>query len=1299
MNNRVPDRPDSSDSAGWSSFLASYQQGHWQRTANESASSRAHADAKAGAEAAGTVVPRPPSPTSIKPCSKHSRKVYYEDGQSIDSSLFFEKHKYLAAPPLPKEKRRLRHEVLLSHGFTEPQVRPSVSRYVRHARSVFRCDFASVSVACSDERSTLFLATEGSVCSRTMATLTAMGGHALLLDEDEVFVVSDISTDWRFQQLVSQHDHQGHALRFFASAPISLSTALDGERGSNLAHVGRLTIMRHDPWPEFSDNDAAILLDIAGMAQEALENDYLHKHATKVRSMQREATSLSYRLNKMADQERASQGCGRDSELGILRSPVHMSILTDSVQSLLNATSVSAIDVSSIRITGRRSLTSGKGSPHGNAREKAAPFEQFVASPFGGNSNVRDDSPQLGPEEQQEPMKASKDAVASLDDSKDEFKRPAGNTFFLPGEGDFDVDPMKPPQIIKTSGKTNIIPEIASFAQLQSLCQFFTRIRRQRLFAKPQWYEPSRDDGSDDDEADSPQDENPIGPLLPSSYALSCAIPVFTSDRTRPILLFLVTWDQDPVLDEADKLFCYTTGIIAAATTLRAQASLADRAQLDFIRSVQHELRTPLNGILGITDFLRLNLITNEKQEQLDVREDGVLANLLESIRLSGVNLSTALDDVLDFGAVSGLNRHKAVITLSDVDIAQEVHNACLDELEHISMQERQDRALRVPHNLYSAVPSFVVKIDNALLHTKFRADQPKLKKILCKIISNALRFTDQDGIVQVLAEPTREIPPLSSRRQSIVTPVSADVQWVDFVVEDKGIGMSEEFLTKSLFTPFSKVNSFSQGVGLGVTIAASLVGELGGHLSVQSKEMEGTTVRISLPLEKIRGVVSPRETPTSLDVTYAPFQHSYPVGTATFFGFDERPGHQAVLDLIRTRLSQVGVRFVAAHAHEAPDLVVAHEDGLNKTLSDDSEAIAADSKSRSSSSLSLPKPTVPYGKTVIVTRRPINSLVNQNLEGRIVWFMRPPFGQESLMHMDRFLAGQDEASDASGGHCTVMSPTSEVVMAMQDARRASEAAITQAEGAGDSAFAAMKINLDQLSDSRRSKSSNNTVPSPSRLSNASLSTSAHTELSSDATPVKMMTSDGTVTDAQKAVEEQALPAPSAPVASSDKEGLGPFRVLVVEDNPVNMKLITNVLQKGGFSFVEAKDGQEAVSQYKAFEPSVVLLDISLPIMDGFEACIKMRQCVLKHVPRIIAVTALSSVDDRAKGLEICGMDDWRTKPLSIRTLRADLFAWKQEWESAWGAAVGPAGPPPPVTAAVAVPTSTTGELTIVSAQ
>jgi CheY-like chemotaxis protein len=138
------------------------------------------------------------------------------------------------------------------------------------------------------------------------------------------------------------------------------------------------------------------------------------------------------------------------------------------------------------------------------------------------------------------------------------------------------------------------------------------------------------------------------------------------------------------------------------------------------------------------------------------------------------------------------------------------------------------------------------------------------------------------------------------------------------------------------------------------------------------------------------------------------------------------------------------------------------------------------------------------------------------------------------------------------------------------------------------------------------------------------------------------------------------------------------FSVLIVEDNPINMRMLEACVKKTRCSYKVAFDGKQAVEMYKEMQPngpSVVLLDISLPIMDGFEACKAMRAYSksLKAgdemdrdtvvTPRIVAITALSSPQDVESGLAI-GMDEWRVKPANLPKLTADLVRWKKEWQA-----------------------------------
>ena len=133
-----------------------------------------------------------------------------------------------------------------------------------------------------------------------------------------------------------------------------------------------------------------------------------------------------------------------------------------------------------------------------------------------------------------------------------------------------------------------------------------------------------------------------------------------------------------------------------------------------------------------------------------------------------------------------------------------------------------------------------------------------------------------------------------------------------------------------------------------------------------------------------------------------------------------------------------------------------------------------------------------------------------------------------------------------------------------------------------------------------------------------------------------------------------AAPENSAPPATPP-----PQRLLVVEDNHINRRLIQLMLEKLGYQPDIVVNGQEAVEHWEKFHPDVILMDCQLPVMDGYEATREIRRQELNQPPphrhvHIIAVTANAMKGDREKCLA-AGMDDCITKPISLKTLAAAL--------------------------------------------
>lgn len=112
------------------------------------------------------------------------------------------------------------------------------------------------------------------------------------------------------------------------------------------------------------------------------------------------------------------------------------------------------------------------------------------------------------------------------------------------------------------------------------------------------------------------------------------------------------------------------------------------------------------------------------------------------------------------------------------------------------------------------------------------------------------------------------------------------------------------------------------------------------------------------------------------------------------------------------------------------------------------------------------------------------------------------------------------------------------------------------------------------------------------------------------------------------------------------------FTILIVDDEPANIQLLGSLLKKSGYDVEFAMDGPKALSWMKSKLFDLVLLDIMMPGMSGYEVCEKIKSdLVLKHIP-IVFLTARTDVDDIVKGFELGG-SDYITKPFKAPELLA----------------------------------------------
>jgi two-component system alkaline phosphatase synthesis response regulator PhoP len=125
-------------------------------------------------------------------------------------------------------------------------------------------------------------------------------------------------------------------------------------------------------------------------------------------------------------------------------------------------------------------------------------------------------------------------------------------------------------------------------------------------------------------------------------------------------------------------------------------------------------------------------------------------------------------------------------------------------------------------------------------------------------------------------------------------------------------------------------------------------------------------------------------------------------------------------------------------------------------------------------------------------------------------------------------------------------------------------------------------------------------------------------------------------------------------------EGLNTMKILIIEDRVSIQELLRFNMEKEGYTVVTAGDGKEGLAMVKSEKPDLIILDLMLPILNGFEVCKTLRATKVTSSIPIIIMSASNDVKDKVIGLEL-GADDYITKPFNPRELTARIKARLRE--------------------------------------
>ncbi|MEM9955650.1 MAG: response regulator [Chloroflexota bacterium] len=119
-------------------------------------------------------------------------------------------------------------------------------------------------------------------------------------------------------------------------------------------------------------------------------------------------------------------------------------------------------------------------------------------------------------------------------------------------------------------------------------------------------------------------------------------------------------------------------------------------------------------------------------------------------------------------------------------------------------------------------------------------------------------------------------------------------------------------------------------------------------------------------------------------------------------------------------------------------------------------------------------------------------------------------------------------------------------------------------------------------------------------------------------------------------------------------------KILIVEDNEMNLDMLSRRLERRGYEIIIATDGAQGITLARDNEPDLILMDMSLPVMDGWEATRRIKaDADLQTIP-VIALTAHAIAGDREKALA-AGCDEYETKPVKFARLLAKVESFLSE--------------------------------------
>jgi signal transduction histidine kinase/HAMP domain-containing protein/DNA-binding response OmpR family regulator len=680
-----------------------------------------------------------------------------------------------------------------------------------------------------------------------------------------------------------------------------------------------------------------------------------------------------------------------------------------------------------------------------------------------------------------------------------------------------------------------------------------------------------------------------------------------------------------------------------------AQLALSSKYKSEFLANMSHELRTPLNSMLILSRLLASNEDRSLTEQQVE---------FAQTIHSAGNDLLSLINDILDLSKVEAGRMEVDMAPVALADIYEDAERA----FRHVAEQKGLDLEVEIDPSLPATIVS----------------DEQRLGQILKNLLSNAFKFTHAGGVTLVIG-PAPEDQVFGNEALAQAESV------ISFAVIDTGVGIPDDKLL-AIFEAFQQADGTTSrkygGTGLGLSISREIARLLGGEIMVASEVGSGSRFSLFLPMSE-----RPLEAPSELTGVTPPAELTVngsngsgaatlePVGDDTSaLDRDDR-----VVLVIASQPERAQTLVDVVHGRGAKAIVVRRPSAsLGLAREHRPEAVLLIGEEPRAESVLGQLKNHPDTRHLPVILIGDSSIKIDSLRAGAVAFLEEPLEQGAL---DAALAQLERMAEL---------PTRRIALVADEGEVDDE--LTALLGGGDQ-VELERIDPDGALASLHDRPFDLGVVVVGRPRGESTRFELLRDVATDEAlrerpliafvPGKLAKAERarldalskgaviTVADSPERLADRAalflhrveatLPTPTRKLLGQLRTGDAPLqgkKVLVIDDDIRNVFALTSTLEQRGMKVVYAENGREGIDRlHQHPNTDLILLDIMMPEMDGYETARAIRSMPRFEDLPIISLTAKAMKGDREKAID-AGASDYITKPVDVDQLVSMMRVW-----------------------------------------